>query len=193
MGAPPRGNRAPSRSLTGCPPGARTRNPARARRPRPGPDLSLLLSWEGAQVPWTVVAPGPCPPEWALRVCAVLRGPPQSRGSTAGPEGPRPAAHSRCCRLQPLTSVLATPAVTWGGRRRPRRGSQDRGGVGARAQEGATAARLWPSTAGPAPVLTCLRGRSVVAGRSHRERLTWEHSSWGLFGPPSCSTYRGGT
>lgn len=61
-------------------------------------------------------------------------------------------------------------------------------------QEGARATWRWPSTAGPAWVVTCFRGLwpadSGVAGRNKRELLTCEHSTWDFHGPTLRSTYR---
>lgn len=129
----------------------------------PGLTCSLLLSWEHRPPgPWW--PPGPRPSERALWVRAVLWGPLQSRGSTAGPEGPRLAARSQGCHLRPSSVWGRAPHVCAG---HPHRhmgwlppascGSQDRG-------EPACVCGRAPGPPGsgehrwPRPVVACLRG-----------------------------------
>lgn len=165
----------------------------RARRLHPVPDLFTAAEL-GAQATWTVVAPldlalwnGPC--RYALYYGAPCR----AGGAQQGQSGPGPmpipgaaASNPPSPWGEPLTSVLATPAVMWGGCRLPPCGSRHRGRVSVSVQEGVRAAWLWPSAAGPAPVVTCFRGLwpadSGVAG-SKRELLLREHSAWDCYGP----------
>lgn len=162
----------------------------------PGLTCSLLLSWEHRPPgPWW--PPGPRPSEQALWVRAVLWGPLQSRGSTAGPEGPRLAARSQGCHLRPSSVWGRAPHVGAG---HPHRhmgwlppascGSQDRG------EPACVCGRApGPPGSGRAP-LARPRGRlpqrpraahGGVAG-SQRELLTCEHGTWGSHGPALCST-----
>lgn len=167
----------------------------------PGLTCSLLLSWEHRPPgPWW--PPGPRPSEQALWVRVVLWGPLQSRGSTAGPEGPRLAARSQGCHLRPSSVWGRAPHVCAG---HPHRhmgwlppascGSQDRGGAGVRVREGPRASWLWRAPLAPP------RGR--LPQRPRRPTAEWPEVSasssrvstapGACTGPPCAPHARGST